>query len=145
MSNDVAISGLKETQQMLVELPLDLTRGSMGPALIAGSVVLQENLLVNAPVGHGPHPEFAPLQETIVTDVEVENLSGIASTGFGDSGPVAEWNEYGHRIVTHSGRDTGLSTAPNPFMRKTTDESADAAIDAFCDRLLSDVKEKYGQ
>lgn len=146
---DVVITGLVETQRMIVEYPGELTRSGLAAALVAGSSVIQSALKDNAPREEripGKQYEFAPLLDSLVTDIQVNQTAmfGIAETGFGDAGPVALWDEYGHRIVTHSGRDTGISTQPNPFMRRTTDQCADAAIDAFCNSLLGTLRKQYG-
>jgi len=149
-NDDVIITGLTETQRMIIEFPGELNRAGTERALMAGSAVLQQRLLENAPRGDraaGKRFEFPPLSQSIVTDVRVDQQhgTGSAETGFGESGPVALWNEYGHEIVTIKGKDTGVATKPNPFMRRTTDESAEAVIDAFAASLLDTLNEQYGQ
>lgn len=135
MDDGVNITGMVETIKAIVDLPDRVTREVLPDALVAGSGVIQGALIDNAPERATPatsEREFAPLKESAVTDVEIDYAHGVgvASTGFGESGPVALWNEFGHRIVTRSGEDTGRRTDPNPFMRKTVDEKADEAIEA---------------
>lgn len=149
MADEVVITGLVETQRMLVEMPGEVTRNGMGRALVAGSGVIEKGLVDRAPRREEEPAgarEFAPLHESVVTEVHVNAQArfGHASTGFGKSGAVADWEEYGHRIVTHEGADTGKLTEPNPFMRRTVDQDAEKAIDAFCDALLGSVEERYG-
>lgn len=145
----VEITGLVETQRMIRDLPRDLVRDGFPPALVAAGSVVGEALAANAPRRAVPanegNREFAPLDQSVVVDVEVGRNGGVASVGFGESGPVALWDEYGHHIVTHSGRDTGKVTEPNPFMRRTTDQCANEAIDRFCSSLGNTVRTKYGR
>lgn len=148
-SDGVEITGLVETQRMITDLAADLVTNAFPPALMAASTVVQGALASAAPrrEEEPAKREFPALSESLVTDIEV-NVSkrvGIASTGFGDAGPVALWNEFEHRIVTHSGRDTGKVTEPKPFMRRTTDNCADEAIGAFCDSIIKTVKDRYGR
>lgn len=146
MSDDVQITGLRETQLMLQNLPAELTRLAVPRALRAGSEPIQAELHFNAPRrardGNEEY-EFPRLEDSIVTDIEVKGLSGVASTGFGEAGPVALFQEDGHRIVTHAGKDTGEVTEPNPFMARSTESIAEAAIDAFCESLLDSVRSEY--
>lgn len=146
MPDGFDISGLEETQTMLRAFAKDLAIDGMEGALIAGSSVLQEELAERAPrrEGEAENREFAPLADSLITDVAVNTSGGTALTGFGDSGPVALWNEYGHRIVTHSKKDTGKETEPNPFMRRTVDACGDRVIDAFGDSLGRSIGGKYG-
>ena len=147
MPDDIILTGLTETQYMLIELPGEVTRVGMEKALIAGSSVVQSVLLDNTPRRErqaGAEYEFPPLEESIVTNVEVSRLEGVASTGFGEAGIVALWDEYGHRIVTHEKTDTGRTSRAFGFMRRTTDECAEGAIDAVCDSLIGTIKEQYG-
>lgn len=145
MPDGVVITGLVETQQMIVRLPAELTSDVFPEMLMAAGGVVQQELVKNAPrrkTDVKGSREFPPLSESAVTDVEVDQngRSGVASTGFGDAGPVALWNEYGHEIVTRSGRDTGRRTQPNPFMRRSTDNCAETAIDAAVAVVIRKLK-----
>lgn len=146
---DVIITGLEVTRLMLIEMPGELSRKGIEKALRAGSRVFEDGLAERAPHRERPadtEQEFPPLSDSIVTEIRVDHAAkmGYASTGFGDAGPVALWNEYGHEIVTHAKVDTGKSTRPNPFMRRTVDEDAEPAIDAFADSIYGTVKGLYG-
>lgn len=150
MPDGVIITGLVETQQMIRKVPRDLVAEDLQSALMAGGAVVQEELVRNAPrrkTDVKGSREFPPLSESAVTDVEVNasKLSGVASTGFGDAGPVANWEEYGHEVVTRSGRDTGKRTEPNPFMRRSTDNCAETAIDAALKVVAEGIKRRYGR
>lgn len=149
MSDGVVISGLVETQAMIRRVPADFAE-DMEAVLMAGGAVVQQELVNNAPrreLGPKEKREFPPLSESAVTDIEVSRntFSGVASTGFGEAGPVALWDEYGHEIVTHAGRDTGKRSTPNPFMRRSTDNCAEVAIDAALAVMKKRVKERYGR
>lgn len=143
MADGLYITGLTETQDMIRELPNDL-RGGIATALVAAGSVVQAELRKNAPRRNDDEKsEFPSLSSSLVTDIEVDpNGVSIASTGFGDAGPVALWNEYGHRIVTHAKVDTGKTSERNPFMRRSTDNCADDAIDAFCDSIIRTVEKR---
>jgi hypothetical protein len=144
MADELRITGLVETQQMLRDVPADIQAG-IGAGMIAAGAVIQQELYRNAPrIQEGGKSEFQPLHSSLVTDVEInaEENYAVASTGFGDAGPVALWNEYGHRIVSRRGKDSGETTEPNPFMRRSTDNCAEDAIDAFCDRIRATVRQR---
>lgn len=144
----VEITGLVETQKMIRNLPSEIASG-FEQDLMAPAAVVQDALRAGAPRREqriGGDAEFPPLHETVVTDIHVNlsRFSGVASTGFGESGPVALWNEYGHRVVTHLGVDTGEHTDPDPFMRRVTDNCADRAIDAFSAKVAQRMRSQYG-
>jgi hypothetical protein len=148
MAEGVQITGLTETIRAIVDVPKNITRNGLSDALVAGSAVIQRGLLEKAPRRKTPvtsEREFPPLSESVVTFVEIDQnkLEGIAQTGFGESGPVALWNEYGHRIVTRSKVDTGRTTEPNPFMRATADQLGEEAIEAAAKSLQGFVRATY--
>jgi hypothetical protein len=139
MGDELRITGLVETQKMIRDVSTEVAR-SLPQALIAAGVVIQGELLKNAPQrqeGHDEKSRFPALRSSLITDIEIsaDGKVGLASTGFGDAGPVALWNEYGHRIVSHKGVDSGKKTLPNPFMRRSIEACADAAIDAFAEAI----------
>ena len=148
MAEGVEITGLTETIKAIVDVPKNITRNVLSDALVAGSAVIQRGLIDKAPRRKAPvtsEREFPPLSESVVTFVEIDEnkLEGVAETGFGESGPVAIWNEYGHRIVTRAKVDTGKTTEPNPFMRQTVDQVGDEAIAAAAKSLEGFVRRTY--
>jgi hypothetical protein len=138
MGDELRITGLVETQQMVRAVPSDIAKG-LEPATIAAGAVIQQELLNNTPrrkeereIGKS---RFPPLAASLITDIAVsqDHRFAVASTGYGNAGPVALWLEYGHRIVSHRGVDSGKKTMPNPFMRRSAESCADRAIDAFAE------------
>ena len=65
---------------------------------------------------------------------------GQASIGFGRAGAKAQWVEYGHRMIGHEPdeKDLGVVRA-HPFMRLAFEDSGEAAIAAFTERLIEMV------
>ena len=141
MGDELRIRGILETQEMIRAVPADISKALPG-ALIAASAVIERELLTNIPhaaKGHDPRSPFPPLDQSITTDILVNEQRGlgVSSTGFGAAGPVALYLEYGHRIVSHRGIDSGKRTVREPFMRSSTDKAADAAIDAFAEAIAA--------
>ena len=148
MANEVTVTGIVEVQRILTGFPRELVADCFEPALIAAGVVVQGELRRRAP-RRKQEPklrEFPVLADSLVTDIEVdtERTKGVASTGFGEAGPVALWDEYGHRIVGHTYIDTGKHTPEGPFMRLATAACAEEAIDAFCGPVVAMVKRRNG-
>jgi hypothetical protein len=142
MSDALTITGLKETQTMMIRLAADIGAG-LEPALQAASRVIEQELFENIPrskKGHDDKSKYPPLASSLVTDIRIRGTFGVASVGFGDAGQVALWNEYGHRIVAHSGMDSGKKTQPRPFMRRSADNAADRAIDAFAESFAATLR-----
>ncbi len=83
---------------------------------------------------------YGSLRADLSTTVEVnpESLSGSAKTGFGIKGFVARMVEYGHREVTHAGKEVG-SVKSHPFMRTAAEASAAGAIEAFEESLADSL------
>lgn len=155
------------SREVTVSIPVinlhDVIADALTPALMAGASVLGAELMdrvPRGPRGANYNREFEPLESTMVTDIEVdrEALTGTASTGFGKSGPVALWVEYGHNIVSRS--DEGVRyTSPSgserpgellgrvpehPFMRPAIDACADRVIEAVADSVVNSIMKAYG-
>lgn len=151
MANEITIGGIEETQEMFFGSARVITDSVLEGVLVDGSKVIQRELRARSPRRATPianeKREFERLEDSIVTDVDIHpgGLQGIARTGFGDSWPVALWNEYGHRIVTHDKRDTGKLTVPNPFMRQTADACREEVIDVCSASFQSRLRALYGQ
>jgi hypothetical protein len=141
----------------------DVIADALEPALRAGTAVLESELRLRIPEGpRGPNYnlEFEPLKDTLVSGYEVDKsaLTGTSSTGFGKSGSVALWVEYGHQEVVPSQNGSryrspsGKSRAgelvgqvpEHPFMRPAFDACADKVIDAVADSIVDSILKAYG-
>lgn len=68
----------------------------------------------------------------IETEVDAEGRGVVVHVGFGNMGYVANFVEYGHRMVGHKPDKKQLGMVqPKPFMRPAAAVAAEAAIDAF--------------
>lgn len=137
------ISGLAETQRMILDVAGDV-QDALPEAMKAASSIVEKALREDAPRGDrsGGESKFPPLEASVITDVSITKNLAVASTGFGEAGPVALWNERGHRIVGHTRKDTGKRTVPNPFMARSTLRCADQAVNAFVDSMTRNLERK---
>lgn len=136
----VKITGIEEVQKMLAEAPKNVVQLGYGRALTAGINVFAGALASRTPVRSGK------LAASLVIAVEVDSdaRGGAAAVGFGKQGHVANWVEYGHRMVGHAPnkKETG-AVLPHPFMRPAFDASADEALQAFQDSLVTTLNSEY--
>jgi len=145
MANDlVPIEGLEEVQQMLAGAPRVIVGTAFARALKAGATVIEEALVARTPVREirsGGDIDEPALIENLKVDItlDADLRGGTAEIGFGKAGYVANLVEYGHRMVSHEGKQLG-SVQPHPFMRPAAELSADAAIEAFGDTLVETLR-----
>jgi hypothetical protein len=139
---DIEISGIEESCAMLDRVPVETRKIGFARALAAAAVPVVNELRAWTPVAAYPGGMFAKpgsLLDNMVTDVAIDEAGqgGFASVGFsGGYGHIANWLEYGHRIVSRGGatRYAGKllsEVPPNPFMRTAAAASAEASVDAF--------------
>lgn len=147
----MTVVGLEEVQQFLRDAPkLIVARGFVN-ALSAGGNVIAEVLEKNTPVKEedtGGLLDRGELRESVMVEVNLdEDLhGGVARVGFGKNGPVAYWIEYGHRMVGHEPKRKMLGlVAADPFMRPSTDEAAEPAIEAFAQSLSGTIRREFPQ
>lgn len=142
MDQSIVITGLEDVQRSLSELPRAIVRDLFPDALAAGAAVIEGELDSRTPeaVQSTSGKQYGSLRSDLASTVKVDAqaLEGNARIGFGAKGFVARMVEYGHREVTHAGKDVG-NTAPHPFMRVAADTSEEAAIDAFVDSLIDNI------
>lgn len=132
---EVQIEGLVETCQMLEELPLVVVKRVLRESLDAACVPVLEALQAQ------PIPFLTGdlrAHTMFVITVDPDGRGATASIGFGDAGWKARLVEYGHRMVGHKPdlKDLGQVRA-HPFMRLAFEESGEAAIAAFTERLIA--------
>lgn len=148
---EIKITGIDEVCRALDEEVSTVKRKLLGEALQAGVQPIKEAVYARTPVSAHPPSESSTeitvlqhLKDSIISAVEVTDKGGVASVGFGDMGQVANWVEYGHKLIGHA-EDTGklrkgkpvyshkeLGTVePHPFIRPATETAANAAVEEF--------------
>jgi hypothetical protein len=146
----IEIEGLEETMAMLRDAPKTVVaKGFLGALSAAGNViadVLETNTAVKSE-DVGGVLDRGELRESIVVRPEVDSgfRGGSVSVGFDPSrgaDSVALWLDSGHRIVSHRGKVLG-ETSGTGFMRKSADQSLEAAADAFAESLLKTIRETF--
>src|ERR1019366_2288273 len=131
---DIEISGIEEACAMLDRVPVETRKIGFARALAAAAVPVVNELRAWTPVAEYPADMYASpgsLLDNMVTDISIDEAGqgGIASVGFsGGYGHIANFLEYGHRIVAHGakwadrmnnylGKLLG-EVQPKPFMRE---------------------------
>jgi hypothetical protein len=133
------IIGLEDCKRDLLALPRLFVRDSFPGALKAGGGVIEQELAARTPEGvtlTTSAKEYGPLRDDLDTEIEIDEqrLTGNAKVGFAGKGFVARMVEFGHREVTHKGKQVGEVKA-HPFMRAAAETAADGAVEAFADSL----------
>ena len=145
----IQIQGLEQVQKRLKEAPSLLVAKSFYKALDRAIGVLAAEVEARTPEG-----EEGLLKESVITDVKIDDRhrGGSAAVGFSSEQSertgrpqdlIAFWVEYGHELLSHSGKPIGHVPA-HPFMRPALDAVGDQVIEVFGDTLidsLSDIEE----
>ena len=157
----VDVKGLTETIVMLGKAPQIVMARGLVKALQAGANVIADVLESNTPIkaeDTGGILERGELRELLMiqTQIDPSLYGGSATIGFGDrGGRVADWLEYGHRILPHNPPKPRNSkeyldavqgfVEPNPFMRASFDASYQAAVEAFTASLAETIAQNFDQ
>jgi hypothetical protein len=132
------VIGLDDAKRDLLALPGAIVRDLFPDALKAGGDVIERELAVRTPEGDvsTSTKEYGPLRDDLDTEIKIDEqrLTGSAKVGFARKGFVARMVEFGHREVTHNGKQVGEVKA-HPFMRTAAETAADGAVEAFADSL----------
>jgi HK97 gp10 family phage protein len=155
----VRVTGIDEVCAFFDAAPKDIVRTTFGKALSAAAVPIVQELEPRIPSRNNLFDEESfrelagtavegTLKDNLVTDIALsdDGKGGVASIGFGKAGHVANFVEYGHRLIGHKPklRDLG-NVEPHPFMRPAANASADAAIEAFAGSVEESMRaEGYG-
>lgn len=131
------VSGLKELKANLEKLGADVAKGVMTEGLEAGGKVLMAGILPRTPVREG---ELAA-HITMATEVAPSGTAGEVKVGFGKQGHIARFVEFGHKMVTHEGKQVGHVPA-HPFMRPGFDASKTEARNAVIEVIRAKVNSK---
>lgn len=137
MDIDFEVEGADETAEMLEKAPkLVVARGFLKAAKAAVNVV-EQALKPRIPKEHGD------LEKALTHEITLDSqFRGVtADIGFGKEGHVANWNEYGHRMVGHKPKKKQVGEVQaKPFMRPAMASSAETAIDVFADTLRKELE-----
>ena len=128
----IEVSGIEEACAMLDRVPKETVKVGFMRGLSAAAVPIVENLEALTPVRKGK------LKRALRTDVAIDadGKGGVASINFGNQGHVANFLEYGHRMIGHKPTKKELGeVAPQPFMRPAAADAADDAVEAFAEAL----------
>jgi hypothetical protein len=129
------ISGIEEACAMLDRVPKETAKVGIARALAAAAVPIVQAVEAVTPEITGD------LKKALRTDIglDTDSYGGYACINFGNQGHVANWVEYGHRMIGHKAlgklRDIHEPVVPHPFMRPAAAASGEAAVDAFTETL----------
>ena len=147
MDELIQVTGLEDVQRMLKEAPKHVVVTGYAKALRRSINVIAETLQMLTPEGSNhTNDDILPLNESIVTDVQVDSngRGGVARVGYGKSGHVALFVEYGHVMKTHKPGSSIVGHVPaHPFMRPAFDQSAAAATAAFQESITETVENEF--
>ncbi len=139
---------------MLRDAPRTLVARGYTKALSAAGNVIADRLELNTPVKSedvGGILDRGELREAITVAVELDSQfsGGSVDVGFSPAkgaDRVALWLDSGHQIVGHKpGKKLLGNFAGTGFMRRTADETAEAAIDAFAESLKQTATQELPQ
>lgn len=139
MNNGITVRGIPEVTRNLEEFPKLLVMSCFAKALSRAIAVFEAELRATCPEADyetTSSEEYGTLLENLMSTVEIDSggRGGRARVGFGKKSMVALWLEYGHRKVTHSGKDIGFVPA-NPFMRRAFAAVAERAVEVFVEEV----------
>jgi HK97 gp10 family phage protein len=135
----IKVTGIEEVCAWLKAAPKNIVKGAYVKGLAAAAVPVVEALEAATPQDTGK------LKESIVFDIalDADGNGGVLSVGFsGEEGHIANFVEYGHRMIGHKPRKKDLGEVkPHPFMRPAAAASADDAIEAFAQSIEESMNE----
>jgi hypothetical protein len=137
VSDFIEIDGIEGVVEMLRSAPKAVVAGGFLKGLQAAAKPMEEALDGRVPV------ESGALKAARVTDITLDSemRGGSLEIGYGKLGHEATWLEYGHHMVGHRPDKKLLGeVSPKPFMRPAAEASAEAAIDAFSEALMSELQ-----
>lgn len=178
MPLEAKITGVEEVNRMLTDFPKQVVGQSFVKGLEAAAKPMLETLREKTPVrivvrwNDEAFTEFndeigGALRDEIRSDIVIDSQlrGGYVDIWHGKLSYIANFLEYGHRIVTHDdplnralraaerlkpknerlkiarlkGQEVGFVEA-DPFMRETADVATNASVDAFCDAVISTLR-----
>jgi len=149
----ITVEGIAETVAMLDDLPKTLVLAGFTGALNAAADVLSAELDLQTPIRLGFSDgdltvEGGALKAALMREVTLDSnyRGGLVEIGFGKLGYIANFVEYGHVMLSHSGKQLSGPRTPggfvpaHPFMRPAFEAGKERAIDAFVASIQQTVK-----
>ena len=151
------ITGLRETLDMLENLPKNIVLGGFSKALHAAGSIMEAEVEKRTPIrleidGGDLVVSGGALKSDVYHEVTLDSnyRGGVAIVSFRKYSHIANWVEYGHRMIGHKPGKRQLSgprtpdgmVRPNPFIRPAFEASKDRAIDAFA-RSIAETVHNY--
>jgi hypothetical protein len=133
----IEIEGIEEVLRDLTSASPAVAGVGVTLVLNAAAKVIQDAIRARTPVRAvrvGGDAEYPSLIQTLKSKVTIDSnyRGGIAEVGFWKQSYVAEWLEYGHRIVGHGkskeARVVHGMVAPHPFMRPAAEAATERAV-----------------
>jgi hypothetical protein len=132
------VDGIEECCADLLRLKPAGCGAAVTRGLHAAGEVIEREIDIRTPTrtlrigGDRDYPSLVTQLETRVT-LDSGFRGGSAEIGFhGFAATVAEWNEFGHRMVGHVPGKKNLGSVPaHPFMRPGADAAEEPAVEAF--------------
>lgn len=162
----IDVEGIEECCADLLRVKATVCGLAIAKGLAAAGAVIEEEVRQRTPVyreelvagGGGGQSTSAKEYGLLIDDLKTQITldagyrGGFAEIGFRKLAYIANFLEFGHRMVGHgkskerrgglSIRDFGIGQVPaNPFMRTAADVAAERAIAAFIGRVDETIKE----
>jgi hypothetical protein len=141
----ITVRGIPEVQRNLAAFPKVLVVRCFAKAFSRAAAVFEAELRIQCPESDfsTSSEEYGHLVDNLTDEITIDTQGrgGHCQIGFGRKGFLALWIEYGHRIVTRSGKDTGKRVPAQPFMRKSFDIAADKALEVFVEAVQEFMRE----
>lgn len=130
--------GLDEVCELFEQAPKAAIPQALLHGLAAGAGVIEEYVAGYAPDKTGEM--LADLGSTVTLDADFRG--GVAQIGFSaKQGHVANWVEYGHRMIGHKPLKKELGTVePHPFMRPAAEAGEEEAVETFTETMMTDLQ-----
>lgn len=142
----VTVRGIPEVQRNLKEFPRLIVLNCFRKALARAAAVFEQELAARAAAMETDYStsseEYGHLVDNLMSEITIDTngRGGRLKVGFGKKGFVALWLEYGHRMVTHQGKQIG-SVKAHPIMRPAFDAAADRAVEVFTETVKEFLSE----
>lgn len=119
----VKVDGLRELESALKQLPHDVRKKVTRRAMKEAMEPMFQAAVQNVPVG-----DTGNLANSVKLRTSTRR-GRIWRAEVNANAPHANLVEFGHRIVTPGGRDTGEYASPNPFIRNAYDETNEQVLE----------------
>lgn len=138
MPEGITVRGVSEVQRNLADFPRLLVMECFSKALSRAAGVFEEELRAVTPETDysTSSEEFGHLVDNLVSTVTIDSQGrgGRARISFGKKGFVALWVDFGHRMLSHSGKE--IKAVPGTgFMRRAFESAAERALEVFVETV----------